>query len=364
MNFDRLLFRFYCFLWSFERALFYRDLADALQRKVGIRDFLERQASNARMLKDSTALPVYRMLSARLASGQGGTLSDLMRGVAPASDQMLMRAVDDAGQRKVEALIVSADAVEFQLRTLRTIAMELLVPLVAIPIVGVLCVTTSEIITGIAKDSPPEVWSGFNGLVRWLAETITDYAPLICAVAVVLVSLLLAMLPRWIGASRLKLEAWPAFALFRDYNAAVVLSSLSMMIRSGKTLREALEALRGTARPWLRWHLGRIIQSIEDNPTDYIAAFGRGLMPPSVRARLASLLDSESSFGEALVTLGSSEMVTLESRVKLSAKSVNWTLTGFFVAIAVVLSIGTMTIASALSREAEPARLMQRSLHR
>jgi hypothetical protein len=364
MNFNRLIFKIYCLLWSFDRAIFYRDLADALQRKVGIRDFLERQASNARMLKDTTAIRIYRALAARLSSGQGGTFAELMRGVTPASDQILMRAVDDAGAKKVEALNVSADAVEFQLRTLKTIGFELVVPLVAIPIVGSLCFVTSDIIATIAKSSPPEVWQGFNGIVRWLAEAITGYAIMIGAGTIAAVGFLLYMLPRWTGAWRLKVETWPAFSLYRDYNAAIVLSSIAMMVRSGQTMREALESLRGTARPWLRWHLARIIASIEDNPTDYIGAFGRGLMPAPVRARLASLLDSASSFGDALVTLGSSEIHTLEGRVKLSAKTVNWSLTGFFVSLAVVLSLGTMTIASALSREAEPSRLMQKQMHR
>ncbi|MCR6481017.1 hypothetical protein NU688_33005 [Variovorax sp. ZS18.2.2] len=361
MNFNRLLFRLYCFLWSFERANFYRDLADALKRKVGIRDFFERQASNARLLRNTTSLRVYQAMSKRLASGQGSSLSDLMRGIAPASDQLLMRAVDDAGARKVEALNVSADAVEFQLRTLKTVRFELMVPLIAIPLVGALCGTTSTIVVGIAKESPPEIWHGYNGLVRWLAETINAYALVIGIATVAAVAVFMNMLPRWIGSGRLRVESWPGFSLYRDYNAAVVLTSMSMMIRSGKTLREALEAMRASASPWLRWHLARIVRSIEDNPTDYIAAFGRGLMPPTVRARLASLLDSSSSFGEALVMLGTSEIATLENRVSVSAKTVNWSLTGFFLSIAVVLSLGTMTIASALSEEASPTRMLQRS---
>lgn len=362
MNLNRLIFKLYCILWSFERAMFYRDLADALQRKVGIRDFLERQASNARLLKDTTAIRIYRALAARLSSGQGGTLAELMRGVVPVADQILMRAVDDAGARKVEALNVSADAVEFQLRTLKTIGFELIVPLFAIPIVGSLCFVTSDIIATIGKSSPPEVWQGFNGVVRWLAEAIKDYAILIGAGLAAAVGFLLYILPRWTGAWRLKVETWPAFSLYRDYNAAIVLSSIAMMVRSGKTMREALESLRATAQPWLRWHLTRIIASIEDNPTDYIGAFGRGLMPAPIRTRLASLLDSASSFGDALVTLGTNEIGTLESRVKVSAKTVNWSLTGFFISLALVLSLGINTIASALSREAEPSRLMQKNM--
>ncbi|WP_208512308.1 hypothetical protein [Variovorax paradoxus] len=51
---NRIMFKIYCFLWGFGRSQFYRDLADALSRRVALRDFLEREASNARMLKDDT----------------------------------------------------------------------------------------------------------------------------------------------------------------------------------------------------------------------------------------------------------------------------------------------------------------------
>mgnify|MGYP001594203700 CR=1 FL=1 len=363
MSLDRLYFRFICFLWSFSRGLFYRDLADALQRKVGIRDHLERATSNARMLNDSTGQRVLRAMSFRLSSGEGTTLSEMVAGISPTSDQLLLRAVDSTSD-KVAALEMTASAVEFQQRTLKTMARELAIPAVAVPIVGAICVVTSAIIKGIAQDSPPGIWEGYNGLVRTLAEFINDYALGIMAVTIAAISALIYMLPRWTGPTRLKVESWPVMSLYRDYNAAVVLSALAMMIRSGKTLRESLESLRVTAQPWLRWHISRIITSLEDNPNDYLAAFSRGLMPPSVRARLASLLDSAKSFGDALVELGAKEIHTLEARVKLSASAVNWSLTGFFTAIAVVLSIGQMTIASALSHEAEPSRIMQRAQQR
>ena len=364
MNFDRLILKLHCFLWSFKRADFYRDLADALSRKVAIRDQLERAASNALMLQDGTSLRVMRALGARLAAGQGTSLAELMRGIAPHSDQMLMQAVDDAGADRAQALELTADAVDFQRRTLVTIASEMVVPLMAIPMVGILSVILAQVIVGISADTPPEVWTGFNGFVRLLAESINEYSILIGAALVASIATLLYQLPRWTGNARLKADKLPIFGLYRDYNAAIVLSALAMMIRSGKTMREALEALRSNARPWLRWHLTRIITSIEDNPNDYLSAFSRGLMPPPVRARLASLLDSAKSFGDALIVLGASEVKSLEKRVNVSAVSANWTLTGFFATIAIVLSIGMMTISTALSDEADPSRMLQRSQQR
>lgn len=357
---QKLLLRLNLLLWTFRRSLFYRDMADAIRRKVGLRDFLEREANNAKMLHDSVRLSVMRALGRRYATGEGASLGELLSGIAPRSDQMLLTAVDDAGANKADALGRAADAVDFQIRGLKTLLKNLVMPAVAMPIVGALCVITSEIVVGIAKNSPPEVWKGFNGLVRWLAEWINVNAVSILVAIAVLVAITVYILPRWKGPARLKADKAVGFSLYRDYHAAVVLSALAMMISSGKTLRQALDDLRPTAPPWLRWQLQRVINSLEENPTDYMAAFSRGLMPPTVRARLASLLDSSKSFDEALITLGTSEVARLEANVTVSAQAVNYTLTGILVAVAVVLSIGQMTIASALSSASEPSKLLQR----
>lgn len=355
----RLLIKLAAFIWMFRRSLFYRDMADAFKRKVSIRDFLQREIDNARLLKDQTSMVVLKALSNRYASGNGGSLRELMYGIAPVSDMMLLSAVDDAGDVKAEALERAADAVDFQIRSFKTLMVSLATPAIALPLVGVLCIITSEIIASIARDAPASVWVGFNGMVRILAEFINAHWGKVFVGIVASIALIVWQLPRWIGANRLKADNMPGFSLYRDYNAAVVLSAMSMMIGSGKTMKQSLEDLRLNATPWLRWHLQRVINSLDDNPTDYMAAFSRGLMPLSVRARLNSLLDSSKSFDVALVALGTSEVKRLESAVKVSAETVNWTLTGALVALAVVLSIGQMTIASALSNESDPVKLMQ-----
>lgn len=363
--FNHFLFKLYCLWWSLRtRAVFYRDLGDAVGRKVGIREFLERQVSNARMLDAWISLKVYRALLARLGAGQGGSFAELLLGIAPRSDQLMLKAVDEAGKNKVEALAITADAVDFQIHTIKSIGKELVVPLLAVPCVGFMCIVTAEIVAGIARDAPAEIWTGYNAFVRWLAESINTYAIAICVGLVIGITAFLAALPRWRGSLRMKADNLPAFGLYRDYNAALILSSMAMMIRSGKTMRESLEAMRVPARPWLRWQLGRIISSLEDNPTDYISAFGKGLMPPTVRARLASLLDSTKSFGDALVILGSTEIKTLGDRVVLSAVATNWAATGSLVAIAVILSLGQMNISTALSREADPSKVLARQQSR
>jgi hypothetical protein len=361
MTFSNLFLKFCCFIWAFQRALFYRDLSDSLDRMVGVRDFLDRQISNSLMLRDWAGVRVYRAMARRYAAGEGATFAQLVRGIAPASDQMLMKAVDDAGAKTSEALCFSADAIDFQLRSIRTTLWELLQPFAFIILVAILSSITADVVASIAAEAPADIWVGFNGFVRWLAETITSYGSYI---AVGLVGSLIAFLyalPRWIGSNRLRFDSWPGFGLYRDYNAAVVLSSLAMLLSSGRSVREGMEALHGSASPWLRWHIKRILSSLDSSPSDYKAAFARGLMPKSVLARLANRLDSKVTFAEAMIEIATKEVDALETRVKYSAAISGYSLVIVIGAIGVVLGIGVMTMSTALMNASDQSRVIQRS---
>lgn len=361
MSLDRICLKFCCFIWAFQRPQFYRDLADNLDRKVGVRDFLERQISNSMMLQYWWSVRVYRAMAARYAAGEAGTFADLVRNIAPASDQMLMKAVDDAGAKTSVALLFSADAVAFQLRSLRTTLWELAQPLLFLIAVAVISWITADVISSIGEGAPEAVWEGFNGFVRWLANSIKDYGVFIAIGLVLFVVAFVYALPRWTGLRRLKVDGWPGFGLYRDYNAAIVLSSLAMQLSSGRSVREGMEALRSTARPWLRWHIARVLSSLDSSPSDYKAAFGRGLMPKAIRAKLASRLDSKVTFAEAMVEIATTEVEMLESRVKLSAAFTGYSLVILLGAIGVTLGVGVMTIGTSLLEESDPSRLTQRA---
>jgi hypothetical protein len=87
-------------------------------------------------------------------------------------------------------------------------------------------------------------------------------------------------------------------------------------------------------------------------------------MPPAIRARITSLRGSSKGFDEVLNVLGTAEVARLERSIKASASAVSNTLTGALIGVAVYLSIGLMTISSAISSEADPAKQMRRRMER
>jgi hypothetical protein len=342
-------------LWRMNRETFFRDLSNAIVRKVGISTFLERELKNARMVKDTNHEAVVSIITQRLESGNGNSLQEMMRTVCPSSDYMLLATVDDAND-KVQALEKMADAIAFKKESMMVLAKNLLVPLIAVPIVSAICWLSADIIKSIEKSAPPSIWTGFNAFSRDIATLVTSNGLYFLIGTAVAIALLIYALPRWTGTLRSKIENWPAFDLFRKYQTAIVLSSLAMMMANKKSLRESLEVLSASANPWLRWQLRKIIFSMEDNPSDYAAAFGQGLLPNKIRGRLLSLSDS-GSFQDAMIQLGSSEAKKLSSAVEQAAISLNVLTSGILLVLAVTLSVGQMTIAGAIANATGPAAM-------
>ena len=100
----------------------------------------------------------------RLSSGNGSSLQDMLKNIAPDSDQLMLSSVDNApGPDQPTALLRLVEAISFQKRSFITLMQSLATPILAIPIVAAICIITSRIIESIAKDAPSEVWVGFNG---------------------------------------------------------------------------------------------------------------------------------------------------------------------------------------------------------
>jgi hypothetical protein len=163
------------------------------------------------MLRYWWSVRVYRAMAVRYANGDGASFAALVRDLAPASDQMLMKAVDDAGPNTSKALVFSADAVAFQLRSIRTTLWELAQPLVFLIVVAVISWITADVVASIAESVPEMDWTGFNGFVQWLAVAISAYGLFIAAGLGVISAVFLWALPRWIGMQRLKVRRLARF---------------------------------------------------------------------------------------------------------------------------------------------------------
>jgi hypothetical protein len=344
------------------RAEFYRDFAEMYQRNEAMVSFLEGEIANAQLTRRRSRARALRIILIRHQGGENASLvSHLLEGVMPRSDSMLLLSVDRAAD-KPQALLALADSVDKQQRMLQVVLSYSALPAVTIPICYSLIVLLGKVILVIDQATPvyarDALWEGMNGWARTIAEFADAYGMQTLLALGAGLGLVLWSLPRWRGAGRLRVEGWPIYGLYRDFQAGMLFCSMAMMLKTGETLKGSIDDLTQRASPWMRWHLGRVMDALEENPTGTVDAFRRGLLSPWLLARAATLDRSRTSFSDVLVSLGTTEGERVLLRVKKAAVIANFALVGLFASVATFMGVASMTVPGKFASLMEPSNLM------
>ena len=344
------------------RAEFYRDFAEMYQRNEAMLSFLEGEIANATLTRQRSRARALRIVLHRHQDGDHASrVSHLLEGVVPRSDAMLLAAVDRAAD-KPQALRALADAIDKQQQMLRLMVSYSVLPTITIPICYALISLLGKVILVIDEATPvyarEALWDGMNGWARTIAAFAQDWGfESSIALALGLVAVLWS-LPRWRGAWRLRVENWPIYGLYRDFQAGMLFSSMAMLLKTGETLQGSIDDLTQRASPWMRWHLGRVVDALDENPNATLDAFRRGLLSSHLLARAATLHRSCASFSDVLIQLGTSEGQRVLSRVKKAAVIANFALVGLFASVATFMGVASMTVPGKFATLMEPSTLM------
>ena len=344
------------------RAEFYRDFAEMFHRNEALVSFLEGEIANATLTSQRSRARALRLVLHRHQDGEHASrVSHLLEGVVPRTDAMLLAAVVRAVD-KPQALRALAVAIEKQQQMVRLMLGYSVLPAITIPICYVLIALLGKVILVIDDATPvyaqEALWQGMNGWARDIAVYAGSWGPqTVLALAVSLVTVLWS-LPRWRGAWRLRVESWPVYGLYRDFQAGMLFSSMAMMLRTGETLKGSIDDLTHRASPWMRWHLGRVVDALDENPTATLDAFRRGLLSPHLLSRASTLNRSCTSFSDVLIQLGTSEGERVLARVKRAAVVANIALVGLFASVATFMGVASMTVPGTFASLMEPSNLM------
>ncbi len=344
------------------RAEFYRDFAEMYQRNEAMVSFLEGEIANAQLTRQRSRARALRIVLHRHQDGEHASrVSHLLERVVPRSDAMLLTAVDRAAD-KPQALRALADAIDKQQQMLRLMLSYAVLPTLTIPICYALIALLGKVILVIDAATPvyaqDVLWEGMNGWARVIASFAQAWGTQTLLALGLALGAVLWSLPRWRGAVRLRVEAWPVYSLYRDFQAGMLFSSMAMLLKTGETLQGSIDDVTQRASPWMRWHLGRVIDALEENPTATLDAFRRGLLSPHLLSRAATLNRSSASFSDVLIQLGTTEGERVLLRVKKAAVIANFALVGLFASVATFMGVASMTVPGKFASLMEPSNLM------
>lgn len=365
------------------RVTFYRDWAKSMEAGELLANFLkaELEISSAKQTRDSSRAFALRQMLRRIHQGEETLPSQIVGLSMPANDRMMLAAGDSAGQKDlIQVLRDLCTALEEQTEAKKIIFKALLTPLVLLPGMVVFAyVLSSKSIPIIEKIAPPEVWTPFNNTVRVTANAIHHGGPYLALAIAALGGLLWMALSRWTGRTRLKMErvrpdiallATPVMpwllplSMYRDFQAVMILSSMSVLLKSGKTLTESIELIATRGTPYIRFHMQRILNFIDEYPLEVSSAFSSGIMSPKVAARLATISRTNNSYEEVLIEVGTTGAAEVRNQVQVTAIKINVILLGASALLMVFLYMGQMSITSTMKSEMDPTKIKQRKMER
>ena len=303
------------------RGGFYFDLGATLQERVPLVTTLRKYEARARK-RSPMAAPMYM---AMLKGIQGGSLSQALVGVATPSEQTLIDATQGGGDvAMAEGLLFMSEVVDKTDKMVATMRKAVLYPLGLLTMFGfLLALFALKAVPVLAELMPPERWPPSGQVLHAASVLIANHGFKLAAGFVGVVGLFVYSLSRWTGRVRGVADRYLPYSLYRDYAGSMLLISLSSMMRSGVSLRSALERTLKFAAPWTRWHVRRILSNLSKPNTPYFGqAFSTGVLPRDLEDRVQDASERRDPV-DAFVRMGAGSIDRMVKEMELRSARLN-----------------------------------------
>ena len=206
----------------------------------------------------------------------GGSLAQAWAGVFPDDDLALIDVAQNEGARALPAALADLARTTRLLQGVRhtllaTCATGVVACLVVIAMLASMPTITVPRIQRVFESVPSAYWGPATRALYAAADLFIVLAPALAACLALTVATLWWCLPRWSGATRMRLDSFPVFRLYRDFQAIRFLCALVLVIGDQKhtdlRMRDGLDAVAGGASPWMSNHLATMARRMGQGAT-------------------------------------------------------------------------------------------------
>lgn len=332
--------RWAAMLFRRSRDEFYEDLAEALDDKVNLADFLEKRRRRAALRGSSEAI----VLSSWLRKMDDMSFSRAIAATVPNMDATIIAAGEGSGEL-VEGL-------RFLSQTMRAISKmtNVLRKAVATPIV--LIIMNGAIMWGfstfmvpmLSQLIKPEHWPPVGKALYASSMLVTNHG-LTMAVAVVATLVTFGWsLGNWAGPRRVMVDRYLPYSIYRNYMGSVFLVTLASLLNARISLVDALAKMRATSNPWMRWHVATMLRKLDYDSDQPGRALNTGILPGRVADRIGDAT-GRMQFDQIMTRIGMRSMEKTQVFVEQSAALLNSLLLLFTAALLMFAIVGFMTTA-------------------
>lgn len=305
-----------------DRISFYEDMALGLENGVGVQeivkdiDFFYRETEN----------PLF-IMTEEIQSGiaSGANLSVILRKWFPEEDVFLIDAAEKKGLD--EQVFKDLNEIISESERLKALFKKELMPQMMTLIVTLLFIVGFSVFlmpgfaTMIAeKDRTPLVANYFA-----FSQGIMDYGVYFAVIIAGFIGSVIWSIKNLTGSLRDKIDKFPPWSVYREFQASNFLILLSGMLKAGIPTNAALELLNKNAGPYLKRHIKKIRKNLAQGNRNEGEAFDTGFFS-NVTAYKIKTYASRSGLANGLYLLGSNSVkdlsIAMEKVVKIIGKTV------------------------------------------
>ncbi|UST77202.1 type II secretion system F family protein [Pseudomonas siliginis] len=334
------------------RVDFYRSVALLLDNNVLLNDLLlELYNSYSDDGKKPNEPLAIIALECYQATSNGNKLSYALARWAPHQEVTLIAAGEQSGAL-VKALKDATKIIGFKQRIKSAVMRATLYPSFTYALAGVLLwVISTLLVPKLSKLSNPDTWEGAGYALSLISSAVTNGgAYMVIGILLLLVAIFYS-LPKLKGELRIVLDRMPIYTTYRVLHGATFLLNVSVMVRAGIQLHDALLLLHKDAPPWLAERIGAAIMGTRQGGNLGVALHRAGHNFPDKRAvQYLKILASRQGFDEAIGNFAEDWLEQSITRVEKSA-SFSIVVSGAFVAgIMALVLLGTFDMQDAIDR--------------
>jgi hypothetical protein len=170
---------------------------------------------------------------------------------------------------------------------------------------------------------PHEMWPPIGQLLYATSQFIRNYGLYVASTFFILLLFFLYSLPRWQGPMRRRFDKHIPYEMYRVYSGSMLIVSLSVLLKSGVSLRSALERAMKFSNVWMRWHIREILSNLSDrNASRFGAAFRTGLLNWDMEDRIDDAAKRQDPVA-AFVKIGVGSIEKIFKTVESSSTKIN-----------------------------------------
>ncbi len=249
---------------------------------------------------------------------EGKTVAEALRPWVVAHESQMLGSIT-RGVDLGSALRNAAGLTESRRRIVGAVTGAMAYPAVLLMVgTAMLLVFSTQVIPTLAQLIPADKWTGLGLFYHGLSSAVRHYGFLMLLAALALLAAAMLSLPRWKpGRARRWLDRrLPPYNLYQTYQGAILLITISIMMRSGIPMGDAVQILwDNNPSPWFRAHLALIRRKLEQGAGVRLAALDNPIFPVDVRIAVA-LFDRLSDPDKAMARLGTQAAESAEKSAK------------------------------------------------